>query len=346
MKMLIQPQKKNRNYSLDLLKLISAFMVVFIHFRSFGALGKFIVVIARFAVPVFFMISGYFSYYDDRGKIKHKILRIVKLYITAFFFYFCFNVFVKVFAGQYSEAIWYVSTYLRIRYVAPTVLFNESNTAIHLWFLGSLIYSYLIHYFIIGSKIKDNAIYVLSCVLIGVHLALGIGLSVFGIQAPSFLLKNYVLRNFLFMGYPLFAFGQLIRKKEDVILNNIRTWHIAVLIIIGVTESVVMFGIDWRKELYIGSIMLAFAFFVLTLKAKNKTYPSWMINLFETSTAVYLIHVMIGDILSMTYLEKIPVYLFLKPIIIFAVSVMTAWVINRALLLKRNRFENTGENVK
>ena len=75
--------KPTRNYSLDLLKFISSFMIVCIHFKFFGTAGEFITVVSRFAVPVFFMISGYYSYGAEEKKIRSKIFNILKLYLIA-----------------------------------------------------------------------------------------------------------------------------------------------------------------------------------------------------------------------------------------------------------------------
>ena len=80
--------KKQRNYSLDLLKFISSFLIVCIHFKISGKTGELITIIARFAVPVFFMVSGYYSYNDDEHHIKNKILNIK--YIKIIFLCICY----------------------------------------------------------------------------------------------------------------------------------------------------------------------------------------------------------------------------------------------------------------
>ena len=80
--------KKQRNYSLDLLKFISSFLIVCIHFKISGETGKLITIIGRFAVPVFFMVSGYYSYNDDEHHIKNKILNIK--YIKIIFLCICY----------------------------------------------------------------------------------------------------------------------------------------------------------------------------------------------------------------------------------------------------------------
>lgn len=325
----IQEERKYRNYSLDLLKLIAAFMIVCIHFKSYGKIGEVITIFARFAVPVFFMISGYYAYNDDTKKIKGKIIHIIKIYIFAFVIYFCFNVVVKILAGQIREAIWYVSTYRRPRYVLPVILFNESNTAMHLWFLGSLIYSYIIQQIIIKLKIKENLVYILSCALLLIHLALGIGLSVLGIETPAFLAKNYMLRNFLFMGFPLFSLGQFVKKNEEMLLNKVSVLHIVILFAVSIIEAIVMRGVNWEKDLYLGAVLFGFALFVVALKMRDKTYSPKLITLFNTSTNVYLVHVMIGDILALTPLDNMLFYQYAAPFIIFVVSVIITLVLNR-----------------
>ena len=68
-----------RNVPLDLLKLISAYMIIFIHITFPGEFGKIIDCIARFGVPIFFMCSGYFCYNNDYIKIKKKIIHILWL---------------------------------------------------------------------------------------------------------------------------------------------------------------------------------------------------------------------------------------------------------------------------
>ncbi|MBE7019383.1 MAG: acyltransferase [Ruminococcaceae bacterium] len=330
---------KIRNNSLDCLKWISSFMVVCIHFRSYGEFGELVSVLSRFAVPVFFMISGYYSASDKPDKLKTKIVHILKLYFGAVLLYLCFNVLVKVLAGQYRETIWYLSTYFRIRYLVPLLFFNESVTAFHLWFLGALIYAYGIEYLVTKWNIKDNILYVLAGVLLMIHLTLGIGRSAFGIEAPAFLVKNYMLRNVWLMGFPLFTFGKLIRKKKTEILKKVTAGVIGVFIVISIAEAFLLHQIDWSKDLYLGSVLLAFSLFILALKLKNRSYPSALIRLFATGTDVYVIHVMIGNILAMTKLENVLVYQYGKPVIIFAVSVVIS-------LAVRGRFRLTSKQVR
>lgn len=53
-------EKKCRNVGLDILKVIAAFFVVCIHAPFENEFGKDLKAISRCAVPIFFMITGFF----------------------------------------------------------------------------------------------------------------------------------------------------------------------------------------------------------------------------------------------------------------------------------------------
>ena len=92
-----------RNKCLDGMKAIAACMVIFIHIDLPGQTGVFIEALSRFAVPFFFMISGYFCYYngkDASDKIPGKIFHIVKLMIFAMAFYFIWEISKRLVTGE------------------------------------------------------------------------------------------------------------------------------------------------------------------------------------------------------------------------------------------------------
>ena len=85
-----------RNKSLDAGKAMAAFGVVFIHVSFPGQTGQIIKALARSAVPFFFMVSGYFCYYNrrntDRGKrITDKIPAKVQHILTLLAIPKCFS---------------------------------------------------------------------------------------------------------------------------------------------------------------------------------------------------------------------------------------------------------------
>ena len=74
-----------RNLNIDLLKVMSCIAVVGLHtlYFSFNNLNRVIYYLCGFAVPVFFMCSGYFMLKKTGGysfkRLKNKILNICRL---------------------------------------------------------------------------------------------------------------------------------------------------------------------------------------------------------------------------------------------------------------------------
>lgn len=65
--------KFERQDAFDILKAVCAFLIVCIHIPFPGAAGAYFTALTRIAVPIFFMITGYF--YSDvvrRGKEKNN----------------------------------------------------------------------------------------------------------------------------------------------------------------------------------------------------------------------------------------------------------------------------------
>ena len=68
-----------RNLTLELCKLIAACFVVFIHVPFPAPAGEWVLCLARFAVPMFFAISGWYSYGAAPNKLLHRMVRVLAL---------------------------------------------------------------------------------------------------------------------------------------------------------------------------------------------------------------------------------------------------------------------------
>ena len=73
-----------RNECLNLLKCAACFGVVFIHVPFPGYLGDVIKSLSMFAVPLFYMIAGYYSYGCDYEKIKRRFIKICKIFVFGY----------------------------------------------------------------------------------------------------------------------------------------------------------------------------------------------------------------------------------------------------------------------
>ena len=66
--------RTNTNHFLDTIKGVACICVVFIHIHFPGVLGDVVARLSNFAVPIFFMTSGFFSFSYDRCW-KNKVLK-------------------------------------------------------------------------------------------------------------------------------------------------------------------------------------------------------------------------------------------------------------------------------
>lgn len=132
-----------RNHGLDLLKAISAFMVICIHVPFPGVVGTIITPLARIAVPLFFMITGYYySFTKEHNRVNHQIYKIIRLFVGSNMLYLLWNL-IKAYITNNSVST-KLSEMLNAKSMLKFLLLNESPFSGHLWYLGALLYALLI----------------------------------------------------------------------------------------------------------------------------------------------------------------------------------------------------------
>ena len=97
---------RRRNLTIDILRLVMAALVVYLHINNLlylrndlspvaTAIDSYIIVAARLAVPTFFAISGYYFYKKNQADEYHSAIKNIKhlllILMTGLTFYFVFN---------------------------------------------------------------------------------------------------------------------------------------------------------------------------------------------------------------------------------------------------------------
>lgn len=283
-----------KNNTLELLKLFAAYMVVFIHVSFYGEPGVAVDALARFSVPFFFLVSGYYSYQITCDKIKKRIKNIFSLLM---FSAICYNVFETIKLLKYStegpmvlfDKYTHLSTYVNL------LVFNVPVSSGHLWYLLAILYVYVIFYFVTKLNIKEKVIFLISLPLLLLHVLLGEGLSIFKIVLPIEFVRNFAL-----MGIPFFALGLLVKKYEYK-FRNVPNYMIFVFVVIGALESIISRFFFGSNELYIGSLFILVAVVCVFIKCADAKHPSFLIALEGCSTYIYIFHIMISTIICIIY---------------------------------------------
>lgn len=156
----------SRNTSLDVLKGIAALFVIWIHEQFPGVTGQLINQIGSFAVPVFFMVSGYFSHGATREKLAKSIRHILTLIVIAY----GLNLLrIVVFDGA-AAAVGALIDAFSPRTLVMWVVLNITPISGVAWFLFALLYCYILHW-IFHRQMQSRWVYPLIPVCMALGLA-------------------------------------------------------------------------------------------------------------------------------------------------------------------------------
>ncbi|WP_045040795.1 acyltransferase family protein [Photobacterium iliopiscarium] len=275
---------KNRNLTLDILKISLAFMVVAIHggfLSKFSQLGDFLTTngLFRIAVPIFFIINGYyFISVNNIDKLKKWFYRVFLLYLfwMVFYSYEWFDIQPFSLASVIKNIIQFIIGYL------------------HLWYLSGMIGAGILT-FIFRNKVKLGLILSVTLFILGVSIQYLGNYHVFSIPILD-KLANYAFihRNFLFIGFPFFYIGFVIRKN-----GLFAGLSLPILIYASILGGGLLLGESWYNysnpqndggfDNYLSLALICPAIFLLVVNPKL-TIESNYSNLTLISTSIYLIH--------------------------------------------------------
>lgn len=314
-----------KNECLNVWKGIAAFFIVFIHCNFPSPIGGMMNGLARFGVPLFFMVSGCFSYGKGPDTIRRRIRKIWKLFLTAngvYFIWKLFHLWLKreITAGA-AAALFAPDSLI------DWLLWNESPFMGHLWFLGALLYCY-IFYWILVKVGWEERLYFLIPACLTANLLLGEGLSILG-KEISFL---YV-RNFWLTGLPFFLWGHWLFREESQEKLKIRPGICLVGTVIGVCLSMGEMLLSGGGELYLGSVLMTGGIFSLALQKPSFGKGSLLAHVGEkTALHIYLWQMIVFDVVEklgyMCEVHEHMVYQWMMPLGVGAAS----WLLAEALL--------------
>lgn len=320
-----------RDVGLDVMRIFCAFLVVCIHtWLPWGLQGT----ITRQAVPCFFMLSGYFLFYDDcQKRIIKSIKKVCAIFLISCIIYIAYRLLLNHFtAHTYDIEI--------IRNCAINIILanDTSSIAYHLWYFPALIYALVFTYIISKTGMWKTA-WILSAILWFAGLTLG--------QYSQLLFNTSfdarLTRNFIFVGIPMLMAGTLMRKYDNKISEYTKNNYVnAGLIILFSMTSVIekqLINSDGLNsgDNYLSTLPLALAtfYFFKNLETNKLTNTLSMMGR-QHSLNIYIIHVGFVFLIEATVKTE-PLYYFSNPVTAFTVSLILSVIIRhtRNKLLQR-----------
>lgn len=305
-----------RNLSLDILKLLLAIFVVFLHtsfFLDFSKEISYLLVqgLFRTAVPLFLIITGfYFIHVDTKKKFVNWFKRVALLFLIWNLFYI---------------PLWYTSNIF-------SFLLTAFNGYFVLWYLSGTAIAGLMLYALRNLK---------SYSLLGIALILYIAgwmiqqlgnLHILPSQIDKLLNFTPIHRNFIFFCFPFLTLGYLInrdfvREKRTLVVKN---WQLLAAIFIVVLDSYINYkfistkeGLDQLITLFIAVPVIFVYFLNLYIPGKNK-------NIANLSTGIFLIHPLFMFLLANTFIKQ-------QGETLFSVSVLLCSIFTSFLLVQLNK---------
>ena len=328
---------KSRNVYLDLFKIFLSFLVIAIHLAG-ETYSHF--PLYRLAVPMFFIISGYFNYSDDKEKLKAKSIPFIKRTLHYVLFGFAFYI-VFDFIGCYIEGHgvgYYFTTLFYEDFLLEFLFLNRpiTYTGAQLWFLIALFVISLVHYLLVRfDKLHYYKIIIPACYAIYFFFA-----------GYMYLLQDTDMpirytRNAWFFGLPNFALGFTLAKYNF----NKKSWYKYVYLVLGVacfflqiTEYNLVKTEYTSLEMYITGVLSAvflLQFFLGIKKSDCPFYYKWIGK--NAAFYIYILHMAVAVAVAKFFTFQ---NLMLKCAVVLAVSFVIYEIFYLLSLLIKKRLDS------
>ena len=325
-------ENSRRNNCVDILRIVSAFCIISLHnFSGSGhPFGEELTAMARFAVPLFFMISGCFAAAFDPPRRVKQIKKLLFLTVASNLGYFLYRLCEA--AGQYLPG--FFAEKFAVKPFLDFFLLGESSVASHLWFLSALLYVVILDHLLLSrlQRLKHGRAVtaaVAAALLVGGLLYYHINTTVLHRELPW---QNY--RNFFFLGLPFYLFGKLL---PDSGLMKIKLNVPALIGFLAVLFGTCL-GEYWllgTKEIYLSSIATALVLLSFALQHPMEHAGKWA-RAFAAAgrnyaLPVYVVHIFMLDKVRGVYFSYVPwgTYkpgFYFIPLVVMLLSLLAAWV--------------------
>ena len=309
-----------RYYSIDTLKFICAVCVIAIHSPQPEQIQTYITPLLRCAVPVFFMISGYFTYgKKDIGQtIIKRVKDLSKVLCWALALYIlCF---ITVNGRDSLQHILHLLT-------PQFLIFNSVPHGMHLWYIAAYIYVLAIIYFIDKFNLYKILFYSIPLLMVSALL--------FGKYSEIIFaqtIESCYTRNFLFTGLPFFATGMLMKSLKRTKQIIVPLVAFILFYTLGILETRIpnLSNGDWYATTIPLSISM-FMFFTNIQQSKDNVLSK---SGREDSFYIYIFHFLFAIIVSKIYEMTSASYLpYCSTLMVFTATMLFIHILRKTKII-------------
>lgn len=334
----------NKSYiGIDLFRVIAAILIIAIHTSPFGSYSTwtdFVLtrVIARIAVPFFFMTSGFFlisRYQYSTKKLGMFVKKIVWIYGAAIVLYIPINIY---------------NGYFQAENLLPNIIKDIvfDGTMYHLWYLPASLIGGGIAWYLV-RKLEYNKAFTVAAVLYFVGL---FGDSYYGIIESNTVLNGFYTllfqvsdytRNGIFFAPIFFVLGGWIADSK-IHFSQIMAWILfGLMMLLMLVEGLILhqFHLQRHDSMYFFLVPCMYFLFQALLYFRGKRHV-WMRDI---SLLIYMIHPLIIVLVRLVAkVLHIQTLLIENSAIHFLVVVLMSIMFSVAVVALWRRFSNKKKN--
>lgn len=324
------------NHALNLLKFFACVAVVFIHVTFPGKTGEIIKSESSWAVPFFYMISGYYAFGNNAEDIQRKLRKIVKTFLYAYLLHFAFGLCVAAYQGLLST---WISENFDWKTPIKYIVFCTVDFAIPLWYLIGMIETYLFWLWMVKTIRTDRMLKMTAPLLI-------LRVVMFTFCETKGLAWFWKI-NFATCALPWFLAGYCFHTEWGRLFTEAE-WPIPIVYVLaGAVVSVLPVLLDLKLQFSsAGAALLAVGIFLLACKNPGMRVPDALEYAgSKLSLNIYIFHPIVSVVLDYGMKSILRAgaqtewYLWIKPVLAALGSTAAALVIQR-LKEKRMGFIN------
>ena len=287
--------KLTKNINFDIVRFISALMIIAIHMYPFTCISKLVDynltrILFRICVPLFFSITGFFAMpraLKDTEYLCKYTIKITKIYLLSILLYLPINIYIG-----------YFNDFSFIKIIKDILI---DGTFYHLWYFPALILGIWLTYLFV-KKIKNTKI---IAVTLGVLYIIGLfGDNYYGLIANtpltniySFIFKIFAYtRNGLFFA-PIFIYmGYYFSNRENKVSISSNIIIIIALIALMLIEGNILYYYNIPRHSSMYLFLVPLVYFIFNLLTINKDIKNFLLS--DIATLIYILHPLVIIIYS------------------------------------------------
>lgn len=346
-------KKTQKNSTLLFFEAVACVLIVFIHCEFPGDFGIFMNGFARFGVPLFFVVSGFFMISSGmelselRQKLKKRMKRLIILLLFSFSVYLILDVIKSCcYLSNFSFITWLIN-FTSLKRIVLLLVCNNPLTNLNNWFMVAMLFSYCIIYFFpkLFMNNKFAPFLIASSLIFWIVfrlINLNSGLSLFGVR----LANEYIYRSWYANGLPFICLGIILKRYENVIIKIPSIVVISFLIFFSIAGAVEHFLVfKWLGSgisYYFCNIFTVIFIIIICIKKEDFLSNNKFLNQEGNWTMfVYIFHPIVIStaefFLNFIGLNENIILLWINPIIVIVFTIIFAKICN-LILIKTKKF--------